>query len=118
MNHFNALLNVLEIIEIEKETSKQILESYIVQFLQLAVSNGESVSEEDFKNMQEVAVALGLSEKEFQDAFENSSDKEDTKDKEYDKYDRQLDNVTDTSNFNNFLNRWVQPQDHDERYLY
>ena len=71
MNHFNALLNVLEILEVEKETAKNILEHYIVEFLQISVSNGGEVSEEDFQAMKEVAVALGLNEKEFEDAFES-----------------------------------------------
>lgn len=114
MNHFNALLNVLEILEVEKETAKNILEHYIVEFLQISVSQGGKVSEEDFEAMKEVAVALGLNEKEFEDTFESKMDDG----VEKDKYDKQLDNVTDTSNFNNFLNNWIKPADHDERYLY
>lgn len=114
MNHFNALLNVLEILEVDKNTAKQILEHYIVEFLQISVSQGGEVSEEDFQAMKEVAVSLGLNEKEFEDAFESKMEDGDEKDK----YDNQLDNVTDTSNFNNFLNSWIKPADHDERYLY
>ena len=116
MNHVNALLNVLEILEVEKETAKKIFENYVAEFLQLAAQDG-NVSEEDYQVMQEVAMALGLSEKDFKDTLEDTSEEE-----SYDKYDAQVDNYPKNetaSSFSNYLNRWVRPeQTHDDRYLF
>ena len=121
MNHFHSLLNVIEMIEIDKDTAKKMFEHYVGEFLQLAVQTGESVSEEDFRQMQEVAMAFGLSEKECQDAFEDAdkSEKSNSKD-EYDKYDKVLDNVPQSDKetfFSSHLNRWIAPEA-DSRFLY
>lgn len=116
MTHFNALLNVLEIMEIDKDMAKEIFEHYVGEFLQLSVSGDASVSEMDLRSMQEVAVALGLSEKDFKDVLEHSSEDDD-----YDEYDRQIDNypIHGQTSFSNYLNRWVSPeQSHDDRYLF
>ena len=118
MNHFHSLLNVIEMIEIDKDTSKKMVGHYVGEFLQLAVHLGESVSEEDFRQMQEVAMAFGLSEKECQDAFDDA-DNTDSKN-EYDKYDKVLDNVPKSDKetfFSSHLNRWITPEA-DSRILY
>lgn len=117
MNHVNALLNVLEILEIDKETAKKMFDHYVTEFLQLAVHENDSVTDEDYRFMQEVAMALGLSEKDFKDTLEDASEED-----SYDEYDAQVDNYPKNetaSSFSNYLNRWVRPeQTHDDRYLF
>ena len=67
MNHLAALLNVITDIDIPKKLSHEIFESYLGQYFQLVGANNDmKVSEQDFEHMQEIAFALGISEKEFE----------------------------------------------------
>ena len=67
MNHLAALLNVLSDIDIPNKLSHEIFESYLGQYFQLVGANNDmKVSDQDFEYMQEVAFALGISEKEFE----------------------------------------------------
>ena len=67
MNHLAALLNVIADIDIPKKLSHEIFESYLGQYFQLiGENNNMEVSDQDFGHMQEVAFALGISEKEFE----------------------------------------------------
>lgn len=120
MNHVHAILNVLEILEIEKDTAKKMFEHYVSEFLQLVVGGDSAViSEEDLRLMQEVALSLGLTEKEFKDILEDSGEKGE---QDSDEYDAQLDNYpnsADATSFSSYLNKWVKPENtHDDRYLF
>ena len=67
MNHLAALLNVITDINIPKKLSHEIFESYLGQYFQLVGANDDmKVSDQDFEHMQEIAFALGISEKEFE----------------------------------------------------
>ena len=67
MNHLAALLNVISDIDIPTKLSHEIFESYLGQYFQLVGANDDmKVSEQDFEHMQEIAFALGISEKEFE----------------------------------------------------
>lgn len=120
MNHVHAILNVLEILEIEKDTAKKMFEHYVSEFLQLVVGGDTAIiSQEDLRIMQEVALSLGLTEKEFKDILEDSGE---NNEQDSDKYDAQIDNYpnsVDATSFSSYLNKWVKPENtHDERYLY
>ena len=85
MNHLAALLNVLSDIDIPTKLSHEIFESYLGQYFQLiGENNNMEVSEQDFGHMQEVAFALGISEKEFEKIMTEegeTEEKEETKSK-------------------------------------
>ena len=84
MNHLAALLNVISDIDIPTKLSHEIFESYLGQYFQLVGANDDmKVSEQDFEHMQEIAFALGISEKEFEKIMteEETEEKEETKSK-------------------------------------
>ena len=85
MNHLAALLNVISDIDIPTKLSHEIFESYLGQFFQLVGDkNDMKVSEQDFEHMQEIAFALGISEKEFEKIMTEegeTEEKEETKSK-------------------------------------
>ena len=85
MNHLAALLNVITDIDIPKKLSHEIFESYLGQFFQLVGDKDDmKVSDQDFEHMQEIAFALGISEKEFEKIMteEEEEQKEETKEKD------------------------------------
>ena len=85
MNHLAALLNVITDIDIPKKLSHEIFESYLGQFFQLVGDKDDmKVSDQDFEYMQEIAFALGISEKEFEKIMteEEEEQKEETKEKD------------------------------------
>ena len=80
MNHLAALLNVLSDIDIPTKLSHEIFESYLGQYFQLiGENNNMEVSEQDFGHMQEVAFALGISEKEFEKIMTEEEEEEEKK---------------------------------------
>jgi hypothetical protein len=85
MNHLAALLNVITDIDIPTKLSHEIFESYLGQFFQLVGDKDDmKVSDQDFEHMQEIAFALGISEKEFEKIMteEEEEQKEETKEKD------------------------------------
>ena len=85
MNHLAALLNVLSDIDIPTKLSHEIFESYLGQYFQLVGDKDDmKVSDQDFEHMQEIAFALGISEKEFEKIMteEEEEQKEETKEKD------------------------------------
>lgn len=86
MNHLAALLNVISDIDIPTKLSHEIFESYLGQYFQLVGLNDDMrVSEQDFEHMQEIAFALGLSEKEFEKIMTEEEKEEEKKEKEENK---------------------------------
>ncbi len=117
MHHLTALLNVLESLELDQKIRSEFFNHYLSEYFQLINVQEDSkspISDQDFETMQEIAHALGMSENEFSDVFENDENENES----YDKYDAQVDNELPpgVTEFSSFLNRWHAP--HDERYLY
>ena len=121
MNHLAALLNVLSDIDIPKKLSHEIFESYLGQYFQLiGENNNMEVSEQDFGHMQEVAFALGISEKEFEKIMteEEEEKKEEEKKEVSDKKetdelpetqnhtDKKPEEKADETDMTNHINRW------------
>lgn len=117
MSHLSALLNVMESIDIDKELGKQIFKNYITEYIQLTYDKKDSLKEDDFEIMKEVAISLGLEPEEFEEVMDVGE-----QDDEYDKYDAQVDNVVNTApgstEFSSYLNRWVSPNSPDANYLF
>ena len=114
MSHFSAILNVLESVSFEKEMSKAFFENYLHEYLQLSHEDQEPISETDYQTMQEVAAAVGLEEKEFEDIV-NEDEQSEEKIEKKDKYDHHLDNIVEhppgTYEFKSFLNKWYTDAD-------
>lgn len=114
MSHFSAILNVLESVSFEKEMSKAFFENYLHEYLQLSHEDQEPISETDYQTMQEVAAAVGLEEKEFEDIV-NEDEQSEEKTEKKDKYDHHLDNIVEhppgTYEFKSFLNKWYTDAD-------
>ncbi len=128
MNHLAALLNVITDIDIPKKLSHEIFESYLGQYFQLVGANDDmKVSDQDFEHMQEIAFALGISEKEFEKIMTEEEDekkeeskfenKKEAKDKKETKEDDELPEVHDDiyekpeeeaneTDMTNHINRW------------
>jgi len=126
MNHLAALLNVISDIDIPTKLSHEIFESYLGQFFQLVGDkNDMKVSEEDFEHMQEIAFALGISEKEFEKIMteeeeEKKEDKKEPKEKDKKKEEKDDDDLpevhddvleqpeekADETDMTNHINRW------------
>ena len=125
MNHLAALLNVISDIDIPTKLSHEIFESYLGEFFQLVGTNDEmKVSDEDFEHMQEIAFALGISEKEFEKIMteeEEEKDKKETKEKDEkekkkdddelpeahdDIYEKPEERANDTE-MTGYINRWI-----------
>ena len=120
MNHLAALLNVISDIDIPKKLSHEIFESYLGQFFQLVGDkNDMKVSEQDFEHMQEIAFALGISEKEFEKIMteeeeeeEEKKEKKETKKENEDElevYDDDTENSeeADETEMTGYINRWI-----------
>jgi len=114
MNHFTALLNVLEAVDFDKQMSKAFFENYLHEYLSLSHNQNSPISEQDFETMKEVAVACGLQPQEFETIVNEAEDDDKENDKE-DKYDKQLNNVVEhppgVYAFDDFLNRWYSDPD-------
>ena len=120
MNHLAALLNVLSDIDIPNKLSHEIFESYLGQYFQLVGANNDmKVSDQDFEYMQEVAFALGISEKEFEKIMteeeeEKEEEKKEVKDKKetnelpetHDHADEEPEEKADETDMTNHINRW------------
>ena len=116
MNHLAALLNVLSDIDIPNKLSHEIFESYLGQYFQLVGANNDmKVSDQDFEYMQEVAFALGISEKEFEKIMtEEEEEKKEVKDKKetnelpetHDHADEEPEEKADEIDMTNHINRW------------
>ena len=116
MNHLAALLNVITDIDIPKKLSHEIFESYLGQYFQLVGANNDmKVSEQDFEHMQEIAFALGISEKEFEKIMtEEEEEKKEVKDKKetnelpetHDHADEEPEEKADEIDMTNHINRW------------
>ena len=124
MNHLAALLNVLSDIDIPNKLSHEIFESYLGQYFQLiGENNNMEVSEQDFGHMQEVAFALGISEKEFEKIMteeeeEEKKEESETKDKKEAKKETEEppeahndtqekpEEKADETDMTNHINRW------------
>lgn len=122
MKHLSALLNVLSEIEIGEEISKQIFESYLSEYFQLLTEDNLKITEEDFDHMQQVAYSLGISEEDFEKMMTEESEEEE-EDDEYEDEDLSIDDLYVTpeeekSNLTGYINRWIKPEPHDNRYLY
>ena len=116
MNHFTALLNVLESAEFDKQMSKAFFENYLHEYLSISSNEQDAISEQDFETMKEVAVAVGLEPQEFEQIVnEDESNDNDSKDEKEDKYDKQLNNIVEhppgTYEFDSFLNKWYSDSD-------
>lgn len=116
MNHFTALLNVLESAEFDKQMSKAFFENYLHEYLSISSSEQDAISEQDFETMKEVAIAVGLEPQEFDDIVnEEEKPEENEKNEKDDKYDKQLNNVVEhppgTYEFSSFLNKWYSDPD-------
>ena len=120
MNHLAALLNVLSDIDIPNKLSHEIFESYLGQFFQLVGDKDDmKVSDQDFEHMQEIAFALGISEKEFEKIMteeeeEEEEKEEQSKSKEQDQESEDLDDTYDASEekadeteMTGYINRWI-----------
>ena len=123
MNHLAALLNVISDIDIPTKLSHEIFESYLGQFFQLVGDkNDMKVSEQDFEHMQEIAFALGISEKEFEKIMteEEKEEKKESKEKDKKKEEKDDDDLpevhddvfeqpeekADETDMTNHINRW------------
>ena len=127
MNHLAALLNVITDIDIPKKLSHEIFESYLGQYFQLVGANDDmKVSDQDFEHMQEIAFALGISEKEFEKIMteeeEEKKEEPKTKDKKETKAENEKENdelpeahddiyekpeeKADETDMTNHINRW------------
>ena len=114
MNHFTALLNVLEAVDFDKKMSKAFFENYLHEYLSLSHTQKDPISEQDFDTMKEVAIACGLQPQEFESVV-NEADGDEKDDEKEDKYDRQINNVVEhppgVYAFNHFLNKWYSDPD-------
>ena len=110
MNHLAALLNVLSDIDIPKKLAHEVFESYLGQFFQLVGDKDNmKVSEQDFEHMQEIAFALGISEKEFEKIMteEEEEKKENENKSETDSNDfEKPEEEADETDMTNHINRW------------
>ena len=116
MNHLAALLNVLSDIDIPNKLSHEIFEAYLGQFFQLVGDKDNmKVSEQDFEHMQEIAFALGISEKEFEKIMTEEEEEEEEK-KEAKKEEDELEvhddafeksEEADETEMTGYINRWI-----------
>lgn len=114
MNHLAAVLNVMSMVDIEKDLQKHLFEQYLSDFFQL-LEEGK-VSESDYETMQEIAHAIGLNENEFHEIMEEDSKKEDKSEEEHD-FDEHEDHESDDTQLTQYINTWINP-DSDPRFLF
>lgn len=112
-NHLTALINMLSHFEIERELAMDLLELYVVDFIDLEKIDGE-IPDEDFEVIQNVAHAFNLTPNDLDEIFAEGettvSEEPNEEEVEY--------AMDDNFTLSKYINKWIDPEKHDSRYLF